>query len=342
MKSKKSLRSLVTNTSAGTRACLTAFSIMFGSALALFGTAPHTANAASLAGIAVPAYFSPEGDPSDWAQITAWGPSTANAGPVKIAIMVGGYEGPPSNAPTATTCTYVTDTNYVNEITACHTAGIKVYGYVHCMAGCRPYAANKTWNGLYDNGVNADINNWFNVYHVDGIFLDEGPGVGTWSAALPEFHPYSAPSGTYVQPISKNITGNGYYTPVYNLIWGTHSGAVILNPGGPTDAGYMNVANIICVMEEDYSDYMTNAWVADQFESGGGLSWVTEYPASRFMHIINSIPYDTPLDVDNAVELAISRHDGYIYCTDESYSTLPSQVSGSSVWGENMWDAGHY
>ena len=60
------------------------------------------------------------------------------------------------------------------------------------------------------------------------------------------------------------------------------------------------------------------------------------------MHIINSMPYDTPLDVDSAVELAISRHCGYIYCTDESYSTLPSQVAGSSEWGENIWDAGHY
>ena len=334
MKSKVSLRTLVNG--------WTLPSMLLGMGIALFGGSAAPVKAASLAGIAVPAYFSPLGDPSDWSSITAWGPSSPNAGPVKIVIMDAAYNGPPTNAPTPTSCTYVTDTSYINEITACHAAGIKVYGYVHCMAGCRPYGVNTTWNGLYDNGVYADINNWFNVYHVDGIFLDEGPGVGTWSSALPKFAPWGSPAGTYVKPISKNITGSGYYTPVYNLIWGTHSGAVILNPGGPTDSGYMNIANIICVMEEDYSDYMTNSWVSAQFASGGGLSWVTQYPSSRFLHIVNGIPYDAPLDVDSAVSLAISRHAGYIYCTDEGYGTLPSQVAGSSVWGENIWDAGHY
>jgi len=300
--------------------------------------APHSARAGSFTGVAVPAYFSPATSATDWSNITAWGPSSANHGPVKIAVMVGGYNGPPSNAPTATTCTYVTDTSYVNQVTACHTAGIQVYGYVHCMAGCRPYNANTAWNGLHDNGVYADIDNWFNVYHVDGIFLDEGPGVGTWSGSLPAFHPWGSPAGTMVNPVASN--GQTYYGNVYNRIWLNHHGAVILNPGGPTDEGYVNVANIICVMENTYSNYMTNSWVNGLFQPGGALRWVYNYPVSRFWHIVNGLDAGNAIEVDNCANLAITRHAGYIYCTDHSYGTLPTYPA--SVWGENIWDAGHY
>ena len=108
---------------------------------------------------------------------------------------------------------------------------------------------------------------------------------------------------------------------------------------GMPQSGRTTVAKALA-QSKDYQYIDATSWVKGLFQPGGALRWVYNYPASRFWHIVNGLSAGNAVQVDNCANLAITRHAGYIYCTDHSYSTLPTYPA--SVWGENIWDAGHY
>jgi len=258
----------------------------------------------------VPAYFDPAGDPSDWNRFATQAPAGSiaivnpNNGP-----YIGNSASPINQTTDQTAINY--QTKYKAQIATLHQHGLLAIGYVSTQGGCRPYVPYTSSNGIYHQGVNADIDEWFNLYGADGIFLDEGPGGGTWAGALPQFRDFT--TGVMLNPYpSTGTTGQQYYTPVYNYIRNATGGPIVLNCGIPTDEGYMSACSILCNGEEPYGTYINNAWLDANFAS---TSWVYHYPSNRFLHLI----YGTTSSVaglNNAMSLAQTWNAGYVYSTD--------------------------
>jgi len=273
----------------------------------------------------VPAYFDPTGDPADWNRLC----TMAKTG--SMAIMNpnnGPYIGTSPTAVNQTTDQTAINyqTKYKTQVTALHSHGLLAIGYVSTMGGTRPYVPYTNDQGNYDQGVYADIDEWKNLYGVDGIFLDEGPGGGTWASPLPNFTDFTSGRSHGAYPNPGVTTGNQYYTPVFSHIRGDlPSGPVILNCGIPTDEGYMNVCTVLCNAEEPYATYLNNSWLQANFAS---TSWVYHYAANRFLHL----SYGTASSVaglNNVMEQAQTWNAGYVYATDlGGWSGLAS----NTVW----------
>ena len=209
-------------------------------------------------GIAVPSYFYPG---ALWTQL-------ADGAPTASLAIINPNSGPGVSS----------DPNYVTATNSTRAAGVRVIGYVYTSYSARSAAA-----------VQADIDQYYNWYAVDGIFLDE---VDT--ACVNE--PYYAALNTYIK--SKGGLG-----------------LTVLNPGTFPSECYMAAGDIICTYEDAYSSY-------------GSLSspaWVTNYLPCRFWHIIYNV---TSGNVSSVIALARSRNAGYVYVTDDTganpYDTLPS------------------
>jgi hypothetical protein len=140
--------------------------------------------------------------------------------------------------------------------------------------------------------VEADIEKYKSWYQVDGIFLDE---VSDQAGLVP------------------------YYQDVADHIRSAQGSLVMLNPGVYPDEGYMNVGDIVVVFEDAYSVYL-NATVP---------SWASNYPASKFSHLVYGAPDGAALD--QAMSLAGQRNAGYIYVTSDNlpnpWDELPSYWS---------------
>ncbi|HEX5322947.1 MAG TPA: spherulation-specific family 4 protein, partial [Capsulimonadaceae bacterium] len=103
--------------------------------------------------------------------------------------------------------------------------------------------------------VEAEADHYFQWYHVSGIFYDE---------------------------VSNDQPGLSYYKEVFAFTKKRNPQAmVVLNPGTQVIAGYMKAADIICTFESPYNSYQ---------KEYNAPSWVTTYPASRFWHIVLSVP----------------------------------------------------
>jgi len=139
----------------------------------------------------------------------------------------------------------------------------------------------------------AWITEYYSWYGVDGILLDETNDTCA-----------SAPLN--------------YYTTLYNFVK-QQAGAdlVVLNPGTVTGDCYAKISDILVTFEDTYANYL-------QYQPPG---WMASYPGSHFLNII----LDTPAaDVENAIDLAVSRGAYRVYVTDmgangtDPYSSLPS------------------
>jgi hypothetical protein len=121
---------------------------------------------------------------------------------------------------------------------------------------------------------------------------------------------YPGISGIFVDEVTTDCAHMlSYYQPLYRFIKAKDGQAnVVLDPGSTTAECYLQFAGDIIVEYEDtYAQY--NEWTS--------AGWESKYPATRFWHII----YDTKQrDVLPALQLAQSRHVGWIYITD---NTLP-------------------
>jgi len=177
------------------------------------------------------------------------------------------------------------DPNYVSGVGIAHDARVTVVGYSHTSYGSR--AATQ---------VKAEINSYYTWYNVDGIFLDE---VSSDAAHLP------------------------YYSDLYQYIHTDRNGTVILNPGTITDAGYMQVGDIVCLFESTFSEY----------QKYSAPDWTKSQPASKIYHIVYGVNEG---DLASVLKKAESFNAGTVYVTQlagsNPYATLPS------YWTEEITD----
>jgi hypothetical protein len=163
------------------------------------------------------------------------------------------------------------------------------------------------------SSVLADIDAYYvNYTNIDGIFLDEG-STDCGATDLASYKSYDDRVKTH---------------------WGS-SGFTALNWGTTGSECYLNGTNIdlYCTFEESYNNYV-NAYPANP-------SWISNYNASRFWHIVHSTPVNAS-SVQAAVSLSQTRHAGYYYFTDAIYIpntafNNPYNVSPSqTVWNAEL------
>ncbi len=229
------------------------------SVLLMFGT--QTAHALELL---VPAYFYPADEGTAY-----WQALAAAAPDVGITAILN-----PDNGPGA-----ALDGDYAAVVGALQAAGGKVIGYVHTGYGTRSASI-----------VMADIDRFYGLYGVDGIFLDE----------------------------VSNLDGDlGYYQSLHDYIKGGHDrNFIVANPGTQTPASYLATADVLVTFESPAADY-TN-YVAD--------SWTSAEDAGRLAHLVYDV---ADADAMRAViDTALARNVGHVYVTDDRgdnpWDTLPS------------------
>jgi hypothetical protein len=95
----------------------------------------------------------------------------------------------------------------------------------------------------------------------------------------------------------------------------SHRGAVtVLNPGVDVPRCFANTADVIVRFENTYSAYQS--FVPNSWESG--------YGHRKFMEIIHDTPSGS---LPSAISESKANGAGYIYVTDQPYSSLPSYWS---------------
>ena len=147
------------------------------------------------------------------------------------------------------------------------------------------------------NLIKTEIDSYTSWYGVDGIFFDE--------AASDDGHiPFYQDLANYVK---SKISG----------------GIVVLNPGVVPAEGYMNVADVVVIFESSYYAY----------RSAQFLSWGRNYPSSKIAHLVHDTP--TSSDMTDALRLARERNAGYVYVTNDWYTSNPWD-SLPTYWTEEL------
>ena len=220
--------------------------------------------------VLVPAYFYPVGGASDyWVKMTA---AAAKAPAGTIYAIANLNNGPVSP--------YDADrVSYLAAISAFRAAGGRVLGYVSTERGARAAGVVKT-----------DIDLWYSIFGVDGIFLDEQ---ATGSDML-----------TYYSSLRAHIKAKG------------GEALVVANPGTTTIEAYLALNDVTCVFENVGPDY---------FPSWSPATWAANYPASKFY----VLPYScTESQMRGYVSRAAANNVGWIYVTNDNgtnpWDTLPS------------------
>jgi hypothetical protein len=134
---------------------------------------------------------------------------------------------------------------------------------------------------------------WHQLYPLDGFFVDEMA-----NAPSPGLVDYYAELERYARELD----------PAYRVTG---------NPGTNTDEAYLSrpAADVFVIFENGsgYTSFVPAAWVK-------------KYPASQFAHLTYAVA--GAAHMTNFVELAVQRHAGFIYVTDDSgsnpWDTLPS------------------
>lgn len=208
--------------------------------------------AASALELLVPAYFYPS--PRD----TLWQTLTDSVGSVGITAILNPDNGPGEDR----------DANYVDVVRAHQAAGGRVVGYVETRYGSRDV-----------DDLMEDIALHFELYGVDGIFIDEMPD---------------------------HEDGLAYYRTLYDYVKAISGDAVVIgNSGTNTHEGYLEVADILVTFEgtlASYRDYAPDAWTA-------------RHDAARFGHLVYGAPGSD--DMQAVVDWAVSRNVGHLYVTSD-------------------------
>lgn len=210
--------------------------------------------------VAVPAYFDP---PS-----AGWSALEQDDPPARLIVM--NPESGPGSAPRP---------SYVAAVRAAQGDGVTVVGYVDTSFAHRPLGV-----------VEAQIDDYFSWYGVNGIFLDDA------STACAQ-EPYYAALDRYVKTMGASET-------------------TILNPGTWTSSCYASAADILVTFEGSYRQYDRSYYAP---------SWVARYPAGRFWQIVYGAPTITAMR--RAVALSRERGVGYVFVTSarepNPYGALP-------------------
>ena len=228
--------------------------------LVIAGPAP----AASAQSMAVPAYFYPGGIPNFWTQMDSAAPT------LRVAVM-----NPASGPGTAI------DPTYASAVQTAQQHGITVVGYVDTDYGKRTLT-----------NVEADVDAYYNWYHVNGIYFDRASTDCTLATS------YYAPLKSYVK-----------------LKGGT--ARTILGFGTQTNECYVSDADILLTFEGSDAQYVSDY---------SAPSWVTKYSPAHFWHVIYNTTSVSAMT--RAVQLSKQRGAGSVYVTPDNlpnpYDTLPS------------------
>ncbi len=214
-------------------------------------------------------------------------------------LEVGLILNPASGPGTATDPNFV-DASGNGPLVDFRNAGGKVYGYVPTQYSSRPQA-----------DVLADVDKYYDTLYsglVDGIFFDE---------------------------MSNNLAHTGYYQTLRDYVHNKTTGSLVIgnpgtgfvnNPSGQTTYvidDYVQSADVLMTFESDANAYL-NSYVPP--------SWVGNYPANRFAHVVHTLgTWDA-----NFVDLATARNAGYVYFTDDQMPNPYDQLA--SFWDQEVTD----
>lgn len=235
--------------------------------------------AASALELLVPAYFYPS--PRD----TLWQTMTDSVASVSITAILNPDDGPGE----------ARDENYVDVVQAHQAAGGRVVGYVETRFGRRDV-----------DDLREDIDRHFELYGVDGIFIDEMPD---------------------------HEDGLAYYRALYDYVKAISGDAVVIgNSGTNTQEGYLDVADILVTFEgtlASYRDYTPDAWTA-------------HHDAGRFGHLVYGVPGSD--DMRAVADWAVSRNVGHLYVTSDSgrnpWDSLPAYWAEEAAYVASVPEPG--
>ncbi|MEO7720208.1 MAG: spherulation-specific family 4 protein [Capsulimonas sp.] len=266
-------------------------------------------------------YESP-GDP-----IFSW---IQTAGPTKVPYVIINapnngnlVAGDPSYIPTGSWSPSLA--SWVTLSQTLHNAGIKVICYVDSAYTNRP-----VWE------VENDMSQYLlDGFTVDGFFIDDV--AWGWSAASGDG------SGT---------THGQWYTSLYNFAHTTMpswnnpklaaSPTIINNPGSIGDvSNWMTTCDLNVIFEGPYNTFTNSSGTTFSGYTSWSPSgtWVTSYPASRFINLVTNVPNTTT--VDTIFNGAANKRAGYLYVTNVScdwqagfntYGTDPTQT----IWNREI------
>lgn len=251
--------------------------------------------------MAIPAYFRPDStDDTDgipyWTKLQDGRVSIAVMNPFNDALM---ESNPDTGDPQQNQA-------YADKVNETKAADVRVFGYVTTDRG-----------RVSEDEVTTRITKYYELYNVDGVFLDETPSGDCQDEV----------------PANPGTTNDVYFQNIYNHTK-AKGGQVILNPGTQTDECYADSADVIVNFEGTYDNYAkkddTGAYEYDKNEP----AWVHNYPPSLFWHLVHTTPDEAAMR--DAVRLGKQRGARYMYVTpdvmDNPWNTLPPEP----YWSEEL------
>lgn len=239
--------------------------------------------------ILVPAYFYPTFEPGNF-----WGQLDSAASKVKINAIVN-----PNNGRFESV-----DSNYATVVDNLRAAGGKVFGYVQSNYGnSRAQVTDQNGNvivqGFDFSMAKHDVDQYLNLYHVDGFFIDE---MSALAAKVPEY----ADLYSYIKAKGASLT-------------------VIGNTGvGGVEASLKNAAADILLNFEGYGV---------NYASTQAPAWVQNYSVGSFANLAHTT--SSVSDMESIVAGLSSHHAGMIYVTDRPYASNP-WVELPSYWNQEV------
>lgn len=209
--------------------------------------------------MAVPAYFAPG---AEWQRLIA-------AAPTVGLVVINPASGPGST----------TDPQYTQVIAQARAAGIIVLGYVSTNYGQRPEA-----------DVVADINGYYNLYALSGIYLAEGPMEADCTPLEPQYRRLADAARARDQ--RAYLAVGTHYCPTYVYFF-----------------------DLMVEFAMSWSDYQSYA----------PPTWMPANSPERFCHFISDVPVS---DAGPAISRAIANGAGWVFVTEQRvpnpWGQLPS------------------
>jgi hypothetical protein len=199
--------------------------------------------------MAVPAYFAPG---PEWQRVIA-------AAPTVGMVIINPASGPGAS----------TDPQYAQVIAQARAAGIIVLGYVSTSYGQRPEA-----------DVIADINGYYNLYSLSGIYLAEGPMEADCSPLEAQYRRVA--DAAHARDTHAYLAVGTHYCPTYVYFF-----------------------DLMVEFAMSWSDYQSYAVP----------TWMPAGSPERFCHFISDVPTG---EAGTAISRAIANGAGWVFATDQS------------------------
>jgi hypothetical protein len=134
------------------------------------------------------------------------------------------------------------------------------------------------------------------------------------------YHRWYRIEGVFMDQVSPGLEKLEHYAQAVLAARTAKARFVVLNPGTHPHPGYLDLANVTVTFEGTWSQY-----VALKVPK-----WVTRFPASRFCHLVHSVPLG---EFAPGLVLGTDRHARSIYLTDgrgdNPWDHLPDQLTSA-------------